>query len=225
MQINIVVMGPPTSGKTSVAQFLSGYLLGVPHTSTGDLLRESVKAGTSFGKHAKGFMLAGQLVPDYILREIMAGRLQMNDAANGMVLDGYPRTLNQASDLDQILEGRGTNLDLVINISLPSEVAVERMLTRQVCQGTIAHSYHHIVKPPRVEGICDVDETTLLTREDCKVEVAQTRLCHYEQHALPLRRHYREQNLLREIDGNRLMSLVIAEAVLTTQYDVIAQKV
>lgn len=175
--------------------------LGIPHISTGDLLREAVREGTRLGKEAKGYMDKGELVPDQLVTAMVEERLQRLDCKSGFLLDGFPRNIPQAEDLSAHLAQQGKTLDGVVCIVVPRAELVERLSGRRVCAqcGTM---YHVRFDPPQQAGICDRCQGTLYQRSDDNAETVRARLEVYERATAPLLAYYRGQGLLHEVDGS-----------------------
>ena len=190
----IVFLGPPGAGKGTQAAQLSKEL-GVPHLSTGDLLRAAVAARTPLGLEAQGHMDAGRLVPDDLVLKILNERLAQPDARAGFLLDGFPRNLAQAEKLEQI-----TPLDAVLSFELPANVLVERLSQRRVCP-KCQTVYNLITQPPKVPGRCDREGAELFQRPDDRPEAIATRLAVYAEQTAPLHLHYRRSGLLRPVDA------------------------
>ncbi len=190
----IVFLGPPGVGKGTQATTLAQQL-GVPHLSTGDLLRAAVAARTPLGLEAQGHMDAGRLVPDDLVLKILGERLAAPDAARGFLLDGFPRNLAQAERLAGI-----TTIDLVLSFELPAKLLIERLAGRRVCP-TCQSVYNIVTRPPKVEGKCDRDGTALVQRPDDRPEAITTRLAVYAEQTAPLLGFYRKSGLLRSIDA------------------------
>lgn len=185
----MVLLGPPGSGKGTQAARVAGDL-GMKHISTGDLLREAVKAGSELGKQAEGYMKKGALVPD----EIMLGLIEEELSAlgdQGWLLDGFPRTLRQAEDLSRVLERLGQDIDRAILIDVPPEVIVGRLTSRRVCPNCNA-VYNLESNPPEIEGRCDECGTGLVQRPDDEEETVRNRLRVYEEQTAPVIDYYRD---------------------------------
>jgi adenylate kinase len=196
--MRIVLLGAPGSGKGTQAQRLMGKY-GVPQVSSGDLLRDAVARGTELGKQAKSVMDAGQLVSDDIVLGLIRERLSRPDAANGFILDGFPRNIDQANSLNALLEEIGQPLDAVLLLDVRNETLMQRLAGRRICQkcGTV-YNIHSL--PPGVTT-CEKDGTELYQRPDDKEEVIGKRLAVYDQQTKPLIAHYSELGLLRKVAG------------------------
>ncbi len=192
------MLGPPGAGKGSQAQNLSVALC-VPHVSTGDIFRANIKEGTALGIRVKGILTAGELVPDDLAVRIVADRLSKADCANGFILDGFPRTIPQAEQLDAMLARDGKAIDVVLNLVCPDEVIISRISGRRLC--CCGRTYHLTGNPPKVAGICDFDGKTLYVREDDKEETVRTRLETYHRQTEPLIAYYAQKDALCDVDG------------------------
>lgn len=199
--MRLVILGPPGAGKgTQAASIVDTY--DVVHISTGDIFRENIKNATELGKKAKSFMDRGELVPDEVVNEIVVDRLKKPDVAGGFLLDGFPRTVNQAVSLDAALEAMGTKLDRVINIQVASELLINRAVGRRVCP-SCGRTYHVTNQKPKVEGICDDDGSELIQRADDTEETVKKRIDVYERQTSPLIDYYKAQGLLLDVDGSK----------------------
>lgn len=196
--MNIIMLGAQGTGKGTVAGILSEKL-GIPQISTGDIFRKNVKEETKLGIEANKYMKNGQLVPDEITVPMVANRLEEDDAKNGVILDGFPRTIAQAEKLDEMLAAKGNKIDLVINLTTPRDEIIERILTRRVCSNQACKATYNIVmNPPKVEGICDKCGSELVQREDDKSEDAiRQRLAIYDEQTSPLVNYYEARGVLR----------------------------
>lgn len=199
--MRLILFGAPGSGKGTQAN-LAGRDLGVPHVSTGDILRQSVKDGTPLGLKAKAFMDSGALVPDELMLELIGERLSRPDAAAGFLLDGFPRTVPQAEGLDGLLARLGTGLDAVVSLEVDPEELVRRLTSRRTCPKCRA-IYNLIFQPPRSEGVCDACGGALEQRVDDQRSTVENRLRVYQQQTAPVVDYYRARGLLRPVDGSR----------------------
>jgi adenylate kinase len=200
-QLDLILFGPPGAGKGTQAERLQSDFQ-LPFISTGDMLRANVKEETPLGKEAKSCMDAGDLVPDELIVAMAAERLQEEDAEDGFILDGFPRTLAQADALDKQLDQLGRRVTAALLIDVPDEEVVRRLSGRRVCVKA-GHNYHVEFDPPKHDGVCDQDGSRLVQRDDDKPEVIQNRLRVYHEQTEPLVEHYDEQGLMRRIDGTR----------------------
>lgn len=197
----VVLLGAPGAGKGTQAPILAGHL-GVPVLASGDLLRAAVAARTPLGAVADRYMSRGQLVPDDTIVDIFLERLAADDARDGAILDGFPRTRGQAEALDRALAGRGNRVDLALYIDVPEEDLVARMASRRICAAN-GHVYNIASNPPRTPGICDLDGSELVQRVDDREETVRARMA---QQIPPLRdvvEHYRATGVLRSVNGLR----------------------
>jgi adenylate kinase len=191
----IVFLGPPGAGKGTQARELS-QRLGVPHLSTGDLLREAVRARSPLGEEADGYMRAGRLVPDDLVLRILKDRLARPDAQRGFVLDGYPRNVAQAGELERI-----TPVDRVLSFDIPESLLLERLTNRRSCP-TCGTVYNLKTRPPKRDQLCDNDETPLIHRSDDAVDAVRTRIRVYHEQTAPLLEHYRRLGQLTQLDAS-----------------------
>lgn len=197
--MRIVLLGPPGAGKgTQASAIVKKY--NIPHISTGDIFRANIKEGTALGVQAKDYMDKGLLVPDELVVSIVKDRLTKEDCKNGFLLDGFPRTVNQAEALDVELAAMGIKLDGVVNIEADSQILIERAVGRRICKDCGA-TYHVKFNPPKVEGLCDNDSTPLFQRDDDIEETVATRIKVYEEQTLPLIDYYDKKGLLLSVDG------------------------
>lgn len=215
--MKLVILGPPGAGKgTQAESIIEKY--NIPHISTGDIFRENIKNETELGKKAKGYMDKGLLVPDELVIDIVEDRLQRDDCKDGFLLDGFPRTVQQAVSLDAMLDKMGTKLDRVINIEVNPEILVERAVGRRICK-TCGATYHIKFNPPKVEGVCDKDGTPLIQREDDTEETVSTRIKVYSDQTTPLIDYYKAQSLLLNIDGENEIDEVFKAIVIGLEND------
>src|SRR5205807_4525486 len=205
-ELNLILFGPPGAGKGTQAERLRKDFQ-LPYIATGEMLRTAVKEGTEMGKEAKGYMATGDLVPDALILAMTAERLQQDDARDGFILDGFPRTREQAEALDEQLRSLGRRITAVLLLQVPDTEVVRRLSGRRVCVKA-GHNYHIEFDPPKHEGVCDQDGSQLIQRDDDKPEVIKNRLRVYHQQTEPLVDHYDEQGLMRRIDGTRPASEV-----------------
>ena len=200
-ELNLILFGPPGAGKGTQAARLEGDFQ-LAFISTGEMLRANVRDETELGKEAKSYMDAGELVPDELIVKMTAQRLQEPDAEDGFILDGFPRTLDQAGALEKQLSELGRRITSALLIDVPDDEVLRRLSGRRVCVKT-GHNYHIEFDPPKHEGVCDQDGSRLVQRDDDKAEVIENRLRVYHEQTEPLVEHYDEQGLLRRIDGTR----------------------
>jgi adenylate kinase len=209
--IGMVFLGPPGAGKgTQAKKCVEKFSL--MHLSTGDILREEVKQGTELGEKAKVYMERGDLVPDEIIIGMI--RKKIEEAANfqGYLLDGFPRTIQQAEALDKILASMGEKLSVVINFSVPDEEVVFRLANRMVCS-QCGQMYHKYNMPPKKEGICDKCGGKLIKRKDDNEETIKRRLEEYHSKTAPLIEYYEKQGILKTIDAKRDSEAVFQDMV------------
>jgi adenylate kinase len=200
-ELNLILFGPPGAGKGTQADRLRSDFQ-VPFISTGDMLRANVKEQTDLGKQAKEYMDAGELVPDELIVAMAGERLQEEDALDGFILDGFPRTIEQAEALDKLLSQLGRRVTVALLIDVPDEEVIRRLSGRRVCTKA-GHNYHVEFDPPKREGVCDQDGSRLIQRDDDQPEVIRNRLRVYHEQTEPLIDYYDEQGLMRRIDGTR----------------------
>lgn len=197
--MRVTMLGPPGAGKgTQSVRVAAAYA--VPHVATGDLLRAHVQRGSELGTRARRYMDAGDLVPDEIVVDMVADRLGQPDAADGFVLDGFPRTVSQAEALEDLLSAMDAPLDVVLRLVIDEEEVVERLTGRLVCAAQ-GHTYHRTHRPPREEGVCDVDGSELYQRDDDERDVVLNRLEVYRRQTEPLEMFYWRQGLLRDLEA------------------------
>jgi adenylate kinase len=200
-ELNLILFGPPGAGKGTQAERLQVDFQ-LPYIATGDMLRENVREGTELGRKANQYMKAGDLVPDDVIVAMAGERLQEEDARDGFILDGFPRTTEQAEALDRQLSDLGRRITAVLLLDVPDEEVVRRLSGRRVCVKA-GHNYHVEFDPPKREGVCDQDGSRLIQRDDDKPDVIENRLEVYHRKTKPLIGYYEEQGLLKRIDGTR----------------------
>jgi adenylate kinase len=198
--VKIILLGPPGAGKGTQSVVLA-KTYNIPHISTGDILRESVKNGLPLGLKAKSYMDKGELVPDEVVVGIVAERLKKNDTKTGFILDGFPRTVKQGEELDKALKGISSSIDMVIFFKTSDKVAVERLTGRRVCKNCGAN-YHIKNIPPKKEGICDKCGSPLMQRPDDTETTVLNRLKVYEVQTKPLIDYYAKTGLLSTVSGD-----------------------
>ena len=208
--MNLILMGLPGAGKgTQAEKIIDAY--GIPHISTGDMFRAAMANETELGLKAKSYMDQGALVPDEVTNGIVKERLAEPDTAKGFLLDGFPRTLNQAKALDEILSELNKRIDAVVNIHVAEEILVERLAGRFMCRNCGA-TYHKIFNPPTEEGTCDrCGGHEFYQREDDKPETVKNRLAVNIESSAPILEYYEAQGLLKTIDGDRDIDEVFQE--------------
>ncbi len=198
--MRLVLLGPPGAGKGTHAQVLSKNY-SIAHISTGDMLREALRAATPLGLKAKTYMEKGGLVPDEVVIGIVKERLSKKDMKAGYVLDGFPRTVQQAESLDATLKELGMPMDIAVYFKTSLAVIVRRLSGRRICS-KCGKTYHIVNFRPRIEGICDVCQGELMQRPDDRAEVVENRLKEYEKQTAPLIDHYKKKKVLAEVSGD-----------------------
>lgn len=209
--MKLVILGPPGAGKGTQAEFIINKY-NIPHISTGDIFRENIKNNTDLGKEAKSYMDKGLLVPDEVVIKIVQERISRDDCKDGFLLDGFPRTVTQAVSLDAQLDKLNTKLDKVINIDVDQSILVDRAVGRRICK-TCGATYHVKYNPPKVEGVCDKDNTPLIQRDDDVKETVENRIKVYLDQTVPLLDYYVAQELLVNVDGSKDIKKVSEEIV------------
>jgi len=208
---HLIIFGPPGSGKGTVSEEVA-KVYNIPHISTGDLLREHVSKGTALGMKAKEHMDRGELVPDELINEILEDALSSSECKRGFILDGYPRTVAQAEELERILSKLGLHIDWVINLNVSDEEIVRRLSTRRICK-VCGAVYNLVTNPPKAEGVCDKCGGTLILRDDDKPDVVRTRLQTYVKMSAPVLNHYVARNKVLNIDGSGDVATVRARVL------------
>ena len=209
--MRMIFIGPPGAGKgTQAARLVERYAM--PHISTGDMFRAAIKEGTALGREAKGYMDQGKLVPDSVTIGIVRERLAKDDCKKGFILDGFPRTVEQADALDGILKELGLKLTRVLNINVPAADLIERATGRRICKQCGA-TYHVKFNPPKKEGICDACGGELFQRADDTAETMKNRLSVYEASTKPLIDYYEKAGVYTEVDGRQAIEKVTADLI------------
>jgi len=201
VSLNLVFLGPPGSGKGTQAARLADKL-GMVHLSTGDVLRDAVKRGTELGKKAEGYMKRGELVPDAVMVGLIEDKVKAGDLRKGFILDGFPRTIPQATELKAMLEENTIRLDAAILLVVGDEEVVRRLSGRWYCPKCNA-GYNYPAQIPKVEGVCDHDGTELKRRPDDDETVVRNRLEVYKKQTKPIEDFYRTESILREIAAQK----------------------
>jgi adenylate kinase len=201
-ELNLILLGPPGAGKGTQAERLHEDF-GIPHISTGDILRAQVAEGTELGEQARRYMDAGDLVPDDVIIGMITERLAEDDARDGFLLDGFPRNAQQAEALSEALGSMERRLTAVLLIEVPDEDVVQRLAGRRVCVKNPSHIYHTEFDPPKHKDVCDQDGSRLIQRDDDKEETIRKRLDVYHEQTEPLIDYYDRAGLLRRFDGSR----------------------
>ena len=209
--MNIILMGLPGAGKgTQASEIVKKF--SIPHISTGDMFRKAIKDETDLGKEAKSYMDRGELVPDEVTVGIVKERISEDDAKKGFLLDGFPRTIEQAEALNNIMSELDRNIDAVINIEVPEEELMNRLTGRRICEkcGT---TYHLVFNPPKVDGVCDIDGGKLYQRKDDNPETVSNRLSVNVKQSKPILEYYDEKGVLKNIDGAKDIDEVTKDVI------------
>jgi len=209
--MRLVLVGPPGAGKGTQAEFIAAHLA-VPKISTGDIFRSNVRGGTPLGIEAKRYMDEGKLVPDEVTINMVRSRLAEPDAIDGFLLDGFPRTVPQAQELDKMLADMGTQLDVVLELVVDEDEVIRRLAGRRNCRGC-DKIWHMEFDPPTREGICDRCGGQLYQRDDDKPETILNRLREYAEKTAPLIDYYGAQNKLVGIDATGLVEDITVRAI------------
>lgn len=199
--MNILIMGPAGSGKGSMSTLIKDKYK-IAHISTGDMLRENVKQQTQLGLTAQSYMESGKLVPDDLINEMVRERIQQPDCQNGYLLDGFPRTLNQAKAFEQMTDEINKKIDLVIDLKVEIGDLANRITGRRICK-KCGEIYHIITKPPLKEGVCDICGGELIQRKDDTLEQLQVRLAEHKNNTEPVLKFYHEKGLVKEINASQ----------------------
>ncbi len=204
--MKIIMLGAPGAGKGTQAKMLSEKY-DIPHISTGDIFRANIKNKTELGKKAKGYMDAGQLVPDELVVDLVVDRIKQQDCFKGFILDGFPRTIPQAEALDYALNNQNEKIDFAVNVDVPDAAIIDRMSGRRACVGCGA-TYHIKFNPTRKPDVCDVCGEKLILREDDKAETVKKRLEVYHAQTQPLIDYYAKKKALLTVDGTQDINVV-----------------
>ena len=216
--MKIVLLGPPGAGKgTQAKQISSKYE--IPHISTGDMFRKNISEKTKLGVEAKSYMDKGLLVPDEVTINIVKDRLSNDDCKEGFLLDGFPRTVEQAEDLDTFLKEKGTKLDTTLLIDVPKSSILERMTGRRVCPSCGA-SFHIKFNPPKEDSRCDLCGTTVVQRKDDSEETVKDRIGVYEKQTQPLVQYYKLSGVLHAVDGTKDIDVVFNDICSSLESDI-----
>ncbi|MBC5638572.1 adenylate kinase [Ornithinibacillus hominis] len=207
--MNLLLMGLPGAGKGTQADKISEKY-NIPHISTGDMFRSAIKEGTELGVKAKSFMDQGALVPDEVTIGIVKERLSKADCEKGFLLDGFPRTIAQAEALQALLSEMNQAIDHVLHVEVPEDKLVERLSGRRICP-TCGRAYHVIYNPPKKEGICDIDGSALIQRDDDKPETVKNRLAINIEQSKPLLDFYEDRGYLVTVDGDQDINKVFQD--------------
>jgi adenylate kinase len=198
-ELNLVLLGPPGSGKGTQGERLAADFR-LPYYATGDILRAAVRDGTELGRQAKEYMDRGDLVPDEVIIGVISERVESPEAADGFILDGFPRTTAQAEALDEEMERLGTQLTAALLIEVSDDEVVRRLGGRRTCVKE-GHIFHVEFDPPKNKGVCDVCGSRLVVRDDDEPEVIRHRLEQYHEKTEPLISYYEDRGILRRVDG------------------------
>lgn len=207
--MRLLIMGRPGAGKGTQAFNIKNHY-SIPHISTGDMFRDAIKNGTDLGKQAKGYMDKGLLVPDEVTIGLVKERLSNKDCANGFLLDGFPRNVSQAEELDKILAELGVKLDAVLDVNVEPQILIRRIVGRRICKNCGA-TYHIEFNKPKKDGICDNCGSTLVQRADDTEETAGSRLKVYDESTAPVLAYYKKQGLLKTVNGDQALDKVFED--------------
>ena len=213
----IIMLGAPASGKGSVAELLAAEFK-IPAISSGDIFRKNISEGTELGKKANEYMTKGLLVPDDVTVELIASRLLEDDVKDGLILDGFPRTVVQAEKLDKMLESLNKKIDIVVNLETPEEEILERVVNRRICTNSACKTvYNTVLNPSRVEGVCDKCGSALIQRDDDTLEKSKNRLAVYYKETAPVADYYKGTGALYSTvlskSVNRMKNEVAADVI------------
>lgn len=189
----IIMLGAPGTGKGTIANILT-QKLEIPQVSTGDIFRKNIKEGTELGKLAENYLSKGELVPDEVTINIVKNRLEEKDVQDGVILDGFPRTVKQAEELDKMLENKNKKVDIVVNLTTPEEEIIERIVNRRICSNQNCKAVYNLkLNPPKDPKICDKCGHELVTRKDDNADTIKARLNSYFEQTSPLVGYYENQ--------------------------------
>ena len=204
----LLLFGPPGSGKGTQSRLITNWLR-IPAISTGDMLRAEIQSGTALGEAARSIMASGGLVSDDLVNRMLAQRIAQPDCYSGFLLDGYPRTVEQAEYLDGLVAERGLSRPIILHLDVPLDALVGRMTSRRQCP-KCGRIYNLLHQPPRTPGVCDDDGTMLITRKDDQEEVVRERIRTYDEVTRPVLAHYQDRNYY-QIRGDRSPSYIFEE--------------
>jgi adenylate kinase len=207
--LRLLLIGPPGGGKGTQAKYLVEYF-SIPQISTGDMLRENVQNGTPLGKEAQKLMTDGQLVPDSVILDMVAKRLDERDCSNGYILDGFPRTIYQAEGLDNLLDGMNKKLDYVVVMDVPDNLIITRLSNRRSCKGC-GQVYNLIFEPPANAGKCNKCSEELYLRDDDNPATIKERLTVFHQQTEPVIKYYSNQGITKVIDSKESIDAIRTE--------------
>ncbi len=209
--MRLILLGPPGAGKGTQAEKITKKYK-IPHISTGDIFRDNIKNKTELGRIAKGYIDKGELVPDSVVSSIIEDRLLQEDTKNGFLLDGYPRTINQAIVLDDMLKKHNIELDFVVKIKVNLDILVNRITGRRVCKECGA-TFHITFHPPTKSGICDLCNGELFQRSDDNNDTVMNRINVYIKQTAPLIEYYTNQKIIKVINGEQSVNDVFDEII------------
>ncbi|MCD8108587.1 MAG: adenylate kinase [Clostridiales bacterium] len=209
--MKIIMLGAPGAGKGTQAKMIADKY-GIPHISTGDIFRANLKAGTELGQKAKVYMDQGLLVPDELTCDLVVDRISNEDCKDGFILDGFPRTIPQAECLTDALKARGESMDFAVDVDVPDENIITRMSGRRACVNCGA-TYHIVNIPTKVEGVCDRCGNEVVLRADDEPETVKKRLDVYHAQTQPLIDYYKQQGILKTVDGTQPMQTVFENII------------